>query len=212
MHSIKPEILGDLLKKQQFLLDNQLFDPYGYFGISQLRKNSEKLEIRSPIPKIRKNYESMLCQSFNKEENGLNRSLSMQREPYRQKKNIRTKPFHLKIDLNEYESLNKKQFNVSSSRSASKLSSVKNNFKSPQSSEKIEKTSFQMKKVKGNEKRECYFTEIKKKERKEEKNKEREGKRKILTENAEIMNTMKGLDAKYQGIYLNLVRANKKKN
>ena len=210
MRSIKPEILQDLLKKQQFLLENQLFDPYAYFGISQLRKNSEKLDIRSPILKIRKNYESMLCQSFNKEENGLNRSLSMQREPYRQKKNIRTKPFHLKIDLNE--SLHKKNFDISSSRSASKLS-VKNNFKSPQNSEK---TSFQtVKKMncKGfNEKRECYFTEIKKKEKKEEKNKEIDNKKKILTENAEIINTMKGLDAKYQGIYLNLVRANKKKN
>lgn len=206
MRSIKPEILGDLLKKQQFLLENQLFDPYAYFGISQLRKNTEKLDIRSPILKIRKNYESLLCQSFNKEENGLNRSLSMQR----QKKNIRTKPFHLKIDLNE--SLHKKNLDITSSRSASKLS-VKNNFKSPQSSEK---TSFQtVKKMnsKGaNEKREFYFTEIKKKEKKEEKNKEKDNKKKILTENAEIMNTMKGLDAKYQGIYLNLVKANKKKN
>ena len=66
-----------------------------------------------------------------------------------------------------------------------------------------------------NEKRECYFTENKIREKKgetREKERGKEGKKRILMENAEIMNTMKGLDAKYQNIYLNFVKANKKKN
>ena len=214
MRSIKQETLADLLKKQQILLDNQIFDPYGYFGISQLRKNNERRDFRSPIVKIRKNYESVLwTSSGNKKEKGLNRSLNMQREEARQKRNVGMKPVHLKIDLNE--SMNKKNSEITSSRSASKLS-LKTNFRTPQNSQNgSEKANFHLLKkntIKVIEKRDCYFTEAKKPEKRPEKPKEKEGKKRILTENAEIMNTMKGLDAKYQGIYLNFVRANKKKN
>jgi len=217
MHNIKSEILAEMLRKQQFLLENQLFDPYEYFGITRLSQKTKKIIMKTPLLKVRKNCESMLSASFNKEEKLLNRSLSLQRDLSLKKKTIKTKPFHLKIDLNE--SREKKNFEIGSSRSASKLT-IKPYLKTPQNSQTSSgKKSFltNKKTMKNgmNEKRECYFTENKIREKKgetREKERGKEGKKRILMENAEIMNTMKGLDAKYQNIYLNFVKANKKKN
>lgn len=207
----KREKILEALERQESLITSGIFNPYEYFGISQLSIDRQKLNLKKPsknpisIGIIKKNCYSMINNSTCHVNTApsLNSSFAIteknEKAHLNEPKSRFKKPFHLKIDLQEYALKNKKNSSSSdirSSRSASKIT-TKNQLKTPESNEK--KNVFNWKKK---DKTCINITDFQSKTQEKTCVKMKENK---------IRDIMKGLDEKYQNTYLSFVKASKSK-
>ena len=189
--SNKPNI-ASLLQKQAILLESGQFDPYSYFGISALTTPLYKTK-PSKSPYLRRNYESLIGTSSTNENSLTNVSFSNYKRDLKRELSLTNrhktplKPLHLKIDLNQFTTKEKKTLEIPTSRSANRLF-VPN--KAP------------LQHVRS------FINSTNKEPAKEEKGIK---KKENLTMN-NIKNTLKGLETRYQTTYLSFIKANKKKN